>query len=71
MDKDMLKKRQYVFLSNWQGQDLKCACLLHKPLCDKHKECEEIELSLLPYEDIKECMKERSYKRVKGALRQR
>lgn len=66
-----VKKRQYVFLSNWIGQDLKCACLLHKPLCDNHKKCEEIELTLAPYEDLESCMKERRYERRNGALRQK
>ena len=65
-----LNKKQYIFLSNWEGQYLKCACLFHKPLCDKHKECEEIEL-LFPYEDIEECMKSRRYERRKGALKQK
>ncbi len=51
-----IKKRQYVFLSNWIGQELKCACLFHNPLCD-NKECEEIELKLAPYEDLESCMR--------------
>lgn len=66
-----IKKREYVFLSNWVGQDLKCACLFHNPLCKDNKKCEEIELTLAPYEDLETCMKERSYERRNRALRQR
>lgn len=66
-----VKKRRYVFLSNWEEQDLKCACLFHNPLCQKYKKCEEIELTLSPYEDLESCMKERKYQRVNGALRQK
>lgn len=67
-----VKKRQYVFLSNWEGQDLKCACLFYNPLCENHKKCEEIELTLSPYEDLESCMKERRYVRGKGgAIKQK
>lgn len=66
-----VRKRQFVFLSNWEGQELKCACLFHSPLCKNNKKCEEIELSLSPYEDIEECMKARRYKRNShGSLKQ-
>ena len=66
-----IKKRKYVFLSNWIGQELKCACLFHNPLCENHKKCEEIELQISPYEDLEQCMKERRYERRNGALRQK
>lgn len=66
-----VKKRQYVFLSNWTGRDLKCACLFHNPLCEEYKKCEEIELTLSPYEDLETCMRERRYQRINGALRQK
>ena len=56
-----VKKKDYVFLTKWEGQD---------PKCDS-KVCEEIELSLLPYQDLESCMKERRYERRKGALRQK
>lgn len=67
-----VKKRQYIFLSNWDGQDLKCACLFHNPCCTNvPKVCEEIELTLAPYEDLERCMKARKYKRnSRGALEQ-
>lgn len=67
----MSNKRKYVFLSNWDKHYLKCACLFHNPLCKNHKECEEIELSLSPYDDIETCMRERKYERKNGALRQK
>ena len=66
-----VKKRRYVFLSNWEGQELKCACLFNNPLCKKYKKCEEIELTLSPYEDLESCMRERKYQRVNGYLRQK
>ncbi|WP_180270956.1 hypothetical protein [Clostridium tertium] len=50
---------------------MECACLFHKPKCKDNKGCEEIELSLLPYEDVVECMKARRYERRKGSLRQK
>ena len=67
----MSKKRKYVFLSNWDRYYLKCACLFHNPLCENHKNCEEIELTLAPYDDIETCMRERRYERKNGALRQK
>ena len=67
-----VKKRKYVFLSNWEGQELKCACLFNNPLCVNHKKCEEIELTLSPYEDLEQCMRERRYTRAKGgAIKQK
>lgn len=66
-----VKRKDYIFLSKWNGEELKCACLFYNPLCRHNKECEEIELSLLPYEDLETCMKARRYKRKNGALRQK
>ena len=65
------KRKDYVFLSKWDGQELRCACLFHNPLCSDNKGCEEIELSLLPYEDVVECMKARRYQRANGAIKQK
>ena len=42
-----------------------------KNKCSKDHNCEELEFTLYEYGDIEECMRERSYKRVKGAIRQR
>lgn len=64
-------KRKYIFLSNWDGHDLKCACLFFNPLCENHKKCEEIEMEINPYDDIEECMKARRYKKERGAFRQK
>lgn len=44
--------------------------MFFNPKCDS-KVFEEIELSLLPYQDLESCMKERRYERRKGALRQK
>ena len=65
-----MSKRKYVFYTKWQSNDLECACLFFNPLCDRCKDCEEVELTLNPYEDLETCMRERSYKRKNGALRQ-
>ena len=65
------KRKDYVFLSKWDGQELRCACLFRNPLCSDNKECEEIELSLLLYEDVIDCMKARRYQRSNGAIRQK
>lgn len=68
----IVSKRKYVFLSNWDRHNLKCACLFHNPCCKKvPTECEEIELTLNPYDDIETCMRARRYKRnSRGALEQ-
>lgn len=63
-------KRKIVLLTNWDNQELLCACLFHSPCCDK-KGCEEIEVEFNPYDDIEECIKSRKYKRVRGKLQQR
>lgn len=66
----IVKKRQYVFLSKWDKQNLICACLFHNPCCTNVKKCEEIELTLSPWEDLEELMRARKYKRINGALKQ-
>lgn len=64
-------KRKIALYTKWNKHELECACNFFNPLCEKYKQCEEIEVALDPYADIEECMKERSYKRVNGAVRQR
>lgn len=67
----MSKVRKYVFYSNWDRQNLICACLFHNPCCDKYKKCEEIELELRPYDDVESCMRSRRYKRnSRGCIEQ-
>ena len=63
--------REYPFYTRWEGKNLKCACLVFSPCCDKYKECEELELGYSAYSGIKECMGERSYKRTNRRMRQR
>lgn len=64
-------KRRIVLLSNWNKHDLICACLFCNPCCDR-KDCEEIEVTLNPYDDLETVMKDqRKYKRVRGKLQQR
>lgn len=56
----------------WRNKnEYSCMCSFFHPLCDKYKDCEELELTFKPYEGIEECMRQRSYKREKGALKQR
>lgn len=66
-----MSKRIFTFLSRWDKNKLICSCLKDNHCCDRFKSCEEVELILDPYMDIESTMKERSYKRVNGALRQR
>ena len=65
-------KRRIVLLSNWNKDELICACLFCNPCCDR-KGCEELEVTLNPYDDIESVMKEaRRYSRGKGgALKQK
>ena len=68
----MIKDRKVVLLSKWTKNELLCACLFFNPLCSCNKECEEIEVTIKPYDDIEECLRsKRTYKRHNGALRQR
>ena len=62
---------KYKFNTRWDKDTLKCACLFGNACCDRFKKCEVLELTLNPYDNLKECMEERSYKRVKGVLRQK
>jgi hypothetical protein len=61
---------KYKFNTRWNKETLRCACLVSNPACDRFKTCEVLELTHDPYEGIKTCMKESSYKKVHGALRQ-
>lgn len=68
-----MSKKKYLFLSRWNKENkeiLICACLKSNPCCDRFKTCEEVELTLDPYDDIEIVMKEKAYKRINGALRQ-
>lgn len=62
---------KYEFNTRWDKKTLICACLQGNPACDRYKTCEVLELTLDPYEGTKECMKERSYKRCNGAVKQK
>jgi hypothetical protein len=68
-----VSKRKFIFLTKWDKHDMKCACLQMNPCCDKYRECEEIELTLNPFDDIEECIRnQKAYIRTKGgALKQR
>ncbi len=60
----------FSFYTNWEKGQLKCSCLANNPNCTKTNECEVIQFTYDPYADVEECMKSRSYKRRRGALRQ-
>ena len=57
-------------LTKWNNKELMCCCPINNK-CSKDHHCEELEFVLDEFGDIEECMGERSYKRVKGAIRQR
>jgi hypothetical protein len=61
---------KYKLLTEWKEKELICCCLVNNKCC-KHNVCEELEFTLDPYEGVVECMKQRSYRRVRGALKQR
>ncbi|WP_234885112.1 hypothetical protein [Clostridium tarantellae] len=67
------KVRKLVMLTKWnEKNDMVCGCLLSNPLCSRCKDCEELEVTINPYEDIEECLKnQRAYKRIQGSLRQK
>lgn len=68
----MVKSRKVALLSKWNENDMICACLALNPLCSNCVECEELEVTIKPYDDVEECLKnKRAYKRHNGALRQR
>lgn len=56
--------------THWRLGKLECCCPPENR-CLKDKGCELIKFSYNEYEDVRECMKHDSYKRVKGALRQK
>ena len=63
--------RKFDFNTKWDKDILKCACLTSNPCC-KSKDCEVLSLTLNPYDDLIDTMqKQNTYKKVKGAWRQR
>ena len=65
-------QRRIAMLSKWNKWDMVCACLQCNPLCKNHNECEEVEVTIKPYDDVEECLRNaRGCKRHNGALRQR
>lgn len=58
-------------LTNWKDNILECCCLI-KNKCNKDCTCEELEFTLDPFANSKDCMKHDSYKRNnRGAIQQR
>lgn len=66
-----VKSRKFWFNTKWNEHDeMVCGCLIDNKLCNC-KECEELELTLKPYEDIEEVARAaRIYKRVNGRIRE-
>lgn len=62
--------KKIIVYSHWD-KELKCICLLINPLCDKYKQCEELELTLNIYDGIEECMRQRKYKKERGVIKQK
>lgn len=55
-------KRKICLYTNWDKQDLKCACLFFNPMCPRYKTCEELEVTLDPYQNLEETMRDERYK---------
>ncbi|MGH4125609.1 MAG: hypothetical protein ACREV6_22075 [Clostridium sp.] len=59
-----------TLLTQWKDKELVCCCpLVNK--CNKNHGCEELDFTLDAYANINECMGQRVYKRVNGAMTQR
>jgi hypothetical protein len=61
---------KYKFNTRWKDKELKCSCLYGNPTCDRFRSCEVLEFTLNPYDGVEQVMKERSYKRDKGSIKQ-
>ena len=59
-----------LLYTKWINNELNCACYIKNPLCDKYKECEELELILNVYGGVEECMRQRKYKKKGGVIKQ-
>lgn len=65
-----MSAKVFVFYTKWDLGELECACYVKNPLCEKYKQCEELELTLSVYYDITGCMKHRKYKKQSGVIKQ-
>lgn len=69
-----VKSRKEIMLTKWDKDtgEMICACLFKNPLCYKHNECEELQITINPYDDIENVCKNtrRKYKREKHRIRQ-
>lgn len=59
-----------ILYTKWDINELSCCCYIKNPLCDNYKNCEELELILNKYEGLEECMRQRKYKKERGAIKQ-
>lgn len=68
----MSERRKVKLNAKFKGDKVICAKSPEDcTWCIDNKRCELINFYYYPYEDSRECMKERSYKRVKGAMHQK
>lgn len=65
-----MKLINITLLTFWKDKELECCCP-PKNRCSKDKGCELLEFTINPYTGVKECMKHSSYKRSKGAIKQK
>ena len=65
-----MKLMKVQLYSYFKDNEIECCCP-PKNKCSKDKGCELLDFTLDPYADIKECMKHSSYKRNKGAIKQK
>lgn len=69
-----IKPREVVMLVKWDNKEPICACLFANPLCKKCSSCEELEMTINPYDGWNEIRQQAEqkdiYKRVRGRVRQ-
>lgn len=57
---------KYNCYTRWKNNKLICICKVDNPACDRYKSCEELDVEIRQYDNIKGCMNNRKYKRAKG-----
>lgn len=58
-----------TFKTKWVNNEIACICTL-KNKCIHASQCEELEFKMSAYDDMKECMRQRAYKRLNGSIKQ-
>jgi hypothetical protein len=61
---------KHTFRTLWKGDSIVCVCTLANKKCEHVATCEELEFKMVNSWNTKECMRNNSYKRKNGAIRQ-